>query len=582
MLSVVDGAVSDQPENKSAKPTAVAEIVHSEDELPVNVSLAVVDDDNDPTTLSSHRIEPSTLLPNVVDSDELNDTEKLAFSESEDEFVEQNAVSNPSTATAAAADGVYADEDDDVESAIRQHHKRMRSLLDSDDDDDDNDNGTAKITTSTSADTIAADKVPHKKPISKLDSSSGDDEKTDDDDGADGGGKTVKRFSKKSATSALQQLCDGSSSSEDEDYAPAKEHHADAATAVAVVPAARPPKRASARDAEDQMKTIQSESQRLAREQSISVPYHRPKQHTLQAFLSRRRVIRPADVRPDRTKAAASIKMTGEQLEEYARNLEERAKDAQLFYKSDDTEPENERDQADNADGVEQLPTASIDEQQPSASTVEQSAVGAATDSTNEADGTVVSGTPPPVVQPTRLELLRERVRAQLTPGNGATASPALKGSANTMIDLDSGAVFPSPVLSGASELYQRYLQHSNPRNPKLVATTTAADTDSSAPVDDEPSSKIGQRSMQVMSAGEDGRVTIDTIVLPPSSSAEPSIDAIRRDSKPRSLFYKLKDALGQKLAQKRREDLEERIRMATPAAMESSECYGGNWMITI
>lgn len=39
------------------------------------------------------------------------------------------------------------------------------------------------------------------------------------------------------------------------------------------------------------MKQIQSETQRLIRETEISLPYHNPKQRTIQEFLNRRKVI---------------------------------------------------------------------------------------------------------------------------------------------------------------------------------------------------------------------------------------------------------------------------------------------------
>lgn len=73
----------------------------------------------------------------------------------------------------------------------------------------------------------------------------------------------------------------------------------------------------SAKEAEEQMKVIQSESQRLAREATLTVPYHRPKQHSLKEFLNRHNVIRPV-AQLDAPKAAAAIRMNKEQLEEYA------------------------------------------------------------------------------------------------------------------------------------------------------------------------------------------------------------------------------------------------------------------------
>ncbi|XP_055617131.1 claspin [Toxorhynchites rutilus septentrionalis] len=105
------------------------------------------------------------------------------------------------------------------------------------------------------------------------------------------------------------------------------------------------PQRMSAKTAMEQMKIIQSESQRMAREASVAVPYHRPKQHTLQEFLNRRTVFKyslsPAGgMAEGRKKVAAAIKMNPEELAEYARKLEEREKEAKEFFKSESDEDE--------------------------------------------------------------------------------------------------------------------------------------------------------------------------------------------------------------------------------------------------
>lgn len=66
-----------------------------------------------------------------------------------------------------------------------------------------------------------------------------------------------------------------------------------------------------------QMQIIQSESQRIAREANIRVPYHRPKQYSLKEFLSRR--TDNQNMAPIiHKKAAAHIKMNRTELFEYA------------------------------------------------------------------------------------------------------------------------------------------------------------------------------------------------------------------------------------------------------------------------
>ncbi|XP_055524990.1 claspin-like [Wyeomyia smithii] len=102
------------------------------------------------------------------------------------------------------------------------------------------------------------------------------------------------------------------------------------------------PQRMSAKTAMEQMRVIQSESQRMARETIVSVPYHRPKQHTLQEFLSRRTIQRSIHAgNTNNTKhktTAAAIRMTREELEVFAKQLEEREKEAIEFYKSETPE----------------------------------------------------------------------------------------------------------------------------------------------------------------------------------------------------------------------------------------------------
>lgn len=68
----------------------------------------------------------------------------------------------------------------------------------------------------------------------------------------------------------------------------------------------------------ENMKVIQSESQRMAREAYVDIPYHKPKQHSLKEFLSRKSVIRREIPQTGWVKTtAATIKMSQEELEAY-------------------------------------------------------------------------------------------------------------------------------------------------------------------------------------------------------------------------------------------------------------------------
>lgn len=58
---------------------------------------------------------------------------------------------------------------------------------------------------------------------------------------------------------------------------------------------------------EEAKRQIQSETQRLIRESEVSLPYHNPKQRTLQEFLNRRKVITSLPKAPT---MAAKLKMS--------------------------------------------------------------------------------------------------------------------------------------------------------------------------------------------------------------------------------------------------------------------------------
>ncbi|EGI66709.1 Claspin [Acromyrmex echinatior] len=92
-------------------------------------------------------------------------------------------------------------------------------------------------------------------------------------------------------------------------------------------------RRGSIRASKDEaMRQIHSESQRLLRETEISLPYHRPKQRTLQEFLNRKRV---SAVLPKAPSTAAKLKMSSAIVSQV---LAEKEKEAELFYKSSDSE----------------------------------------------------------------------------------------------------------------------------------------------------------------------------------------------------------------------------------------------------
>lgn len=94
---------------------------------------------------------------------------------------------------------------------------------------------------------------------------------------------------------------------------------------------------------EEAMKQIQSETQRLVRETEISLPYHNPKQRTIQEFLERRKVISSFPV----PTVASKLKELSGIVSEI---LKEKEKEAEIFYKSSDSEEESTENNKENAD----------------------------------------------------------------------------------------------------------------------------------------------------------------------------------------------------------------------------------------
>ncbi|XP_037721427.1 claspin [Drosophila subpulchrella] len=117
--------------------------------------------------------------------------------------------------------------------------------------------------------------------------------------------------------------------------------------------------RESAKKALEGMQAIQSEQQRLHREAHINVPYHQPKPRTLKEFLSRRTINAPlatalaggSPMPIKQPRKPVGLRMTREELEAYAKLMEDRAKEATEFFKSE-SEPEDQED-SDNEEPME-------------------------------------------------------------------------------------------------------------------------------------------------------------------------------------------------------------------------------------
>ncbi|XP_053658312.1 claspin [Anopheles marshallii] len=108
-----------------------------------------------------------------------------------------------------------------------------------------------------------------------------------------------------------------------------------------------PVRKMTNKQAMEDRQIIQSESQRMAREKYIDVPYHRTKVFSFEEFRARKTICKPDPLRDctgSSVSSNTSIRMTTEQLEAFARKLQERELESQNFFKSESessgTDPE--------------------------------------------------------------------------------------------------------------------------------------------------------------------------------------------------------------------------------------------------
>ncbi|XP_058809152.1 claspin isoform X3 [Phymastichus coffea] len=104
----------------------------------------------------------------------------------------------------------------------------------------------------------------------------------------------------------------------------------------------------SARASKDlAMHQIHSETQRLIRESQVSLPYHRPKQRTLEEFLNRKKT---STNLPKNVTNAERIKMFPELI---SKVVKEKEKEAEDFYQSSDSEEDDKNDTTMEVDQID-------------------------------------------------------------------------------------------------------------------------------------------------------------------------------------------------------------------------------------
>lgn len=116
---------------------------------------------------------------------------------------------------------------------------------------------------------------------------------------------------------------------------------------------------------------IQSEKQRMIREEEIRVPYHKPKQMSLKEFLARKTINRPPTMEQikrgnyEGVSTIIAMKKVSENIEQFAQKMKEREEEAIEFFKS---ESESDSEELEGNENKENLDANPLNESEPSIS----------------------------------------------------------------------------------------------------------------------------------------------------------------------------------------------------------------------
>lgn len=226
----------------------------------------------------------------------------------------------------------------------------------------------------------------------------------------------------------------------------------------------------------EQKQKIQSEKQRMLREQEIRVPYHKPKQYSLKEFLARKSLHKPTSIEKLKSGNAGvstiiAMKMASQNIEQFAQKLKEREEEAIEFFRS---ESESESEDNDNKENLASNPT--LNESIPTVSTempneLKDEPKGACAET--EVEPTCETS---PQALDKNSELERLRLKYKDSPSISIIEPADIKSeeaidvkpkfslktlnemSSSDVIDLETGKVQPRS-LTGPEILFQRYLQ---------------------------------------------------------------------------------------------------------------------------
>ncbi|KPJ18161.1 Claspin [Papilio machaon] len=228
-----------------------------------------------------------------------------------------------------------------------KHKSRIRTLSSSDDDL----NETAEKTNAK----YDLSRVKNKKNklrekfrnlVSKQDQDLISNENSDKSDEKQVSCHNIEQILKDKHMMKMSAICDPDSSSDEDGSSKQKKTSSMKSTRLT----SPKPIKISAKQAMENKQKIKSESNRMLREKEVSLPYHRPKALSLKDIMSRQR---PA-LAPDGK--VLSVKMTPEQLEQYALQLEQRQKEMMELCKSDTEEEDDIEKKEDETEKIDELP----------------------------------------------------------------------------------------------------------------------------------------------------------------------------------------------------------------------------------
>lgn len=357
------------------------------------------------------------------------------------------------------------------------------------------------------------------------------------------------------------------------------------------------PQRMSAKVAAEQMKLIQSESQRMAREASISVPYHKPRSRTLEEFLNRPTIQNPLKFPVDGRKSlAAAIRMPPEQLEAFAKYMQEREKETIEFFKNENVEettsekeeevakePQEPMDKP-QAESVDKLQAEPVDKLQ--AEPVDKSQA----EPVDKLQAEPVPSEPAMETEPIESLLVTdtepdeldvmvnktcENAEALLVASQAVEETTSPKPSTSVTIDYDiftrgmppsklaqkkaeliANASIPAfPKLKGGPDMLidldSGEMKHKTPSGPEVLFQRFAKCSGKKASTKNSPS-------VSILSTTENGSIELDTVSL---AREQESRDPNGKDPIPGAAFAKLQASLREKMAKIRMEALKKRLK---------------------